>query len=247
MPVPLMPIDFRTELFEGHHTNWGKNEIMPKSTAAAQATSRLSEAVAQVDFDSKLAVQVAGLVFEGVEELGLRRKANEIQIALVQRNLEITAEQIAAYRSGRATVEQQFAPSQEVSEAAVQEAAQHVVAVKETVHCERASLYTAVLIDSGVEAAEQSFNAAKAALAAAEQEARVAEQQFEAARTRRFVQIEELARQLADFDDRYALIVAFLEWSEHQRTITEDPHAEYGPATSSPARPWRPHYATPKW
>ena len=68
---------------------------MTKSTIALQAETQLSDAVKQIDFDSKLAVQVAGLVFEGVEELGLRRKANEILITLVQRYLKITTEQIA--------------------------------------------------------------------------------------------------------------------------------------------------------
>src|SRR6185437_4820120 len=95
---------------------------MSNTHAMIQATRRVSETAQALNFDETLAMKIAGQLFEGVEHFGLKRKANEVLAALLQRRLNITAETITAYHSGRAAVEQEHAPTQEVSEVALLEA-----------------------------------------------------------------------------------------------------------------------------
>jgi len=191
-----------------------------------QATRRVSETTQALNFDETLAMKIAGQLFEGVEHFGLKHKANEVLAALLQRRLNITAELIAAYHSGRTAVEQEHAPTQEVSETALLEARAHVAASQETLQCERASLYTAIFIASGVDEAELSFEAAQAVALEAEAEAKAAEEQLATAKKRLAEQQAELKRQLSDYDDRNAVIVAFLAWSAQQKLTLEHEIAE---------------------
>lgn|SRR6185437_658726 len=205
---------------------------MPRQIHPAHARRAVHEAEQEVKFNRGLAVRLAGEIFPGVEEYGLNVKVHEVLQALVQSRLDISRDQLAGYHSMRAVVEQKYAPRQVVSEAAFNEATEHVAAVKETLECERVSLYTALLLHSGVEEAERSFKAAQAVVDQAEEQASKAKQELSAARARREQEAETLQTQLETFDGNNAIIVAFLAWSKQRLATLKSEHdemAEYGP------------------